>query len=104
MLDTLRDNILSVDSKLNFIKYIDQVLICLWPNILTKKQEKLIISDKISKIIEECVLARQNKNWKKTDELRDMLTEKDIGIKDLAENKHQLFSLKKNRLNIKSFS
>ena len=95
MWDALRGDVLSVDSKLNFVKYIDQVFGLSLTERINERQEELIISDEISKIIEERTLARQDKNWKKSDELRDVLTAKGIGIKDLAGNKYQLFSLKK---------
>ena len=41
------------------------------------------IDDDIQKLIEERKIARQNKDWKKSDEIRDLLLQKNVIIKDL---------------------
>lgn len=93
--DALRGDTLSATSKLNFLKHIDQVFSMSLSERINERQDELVISDEITKLVEERTLARQNKDWKKSDELRDALITKGIGIKDLSGNKYQLFSLKK---------
>ena len=97
--DALRGNTLSATSKLNFLKYVDQVFSLSLTKQINEREEELVISDEISKIIEDRIHARQDKDWKKSDNLRDELIARGIGIKDLPENKYQLFSLKKNMNN-----
>ena len=55
-----------------------------------------MLPDNISKIIEQRQQARMAKDWKKSDELRDVLLDKGYGIKDLPNNQFQVFALKKN--------
>ena len=46
------------------------------------KKETLELPDDIMHIIEERKIARENKDWKKSDELRDLLQEKGYVVKD----------------------
>lgn len=46
------------------------------------EEEKLELSEEIQKIVDERKMARENKEWKKSDELRDLLNEKGYIIKD----------------------
>lgn len=52
--------------------------------ILTKKNDELLDED-IQKLIDERQLARKNKDFKRSDEIRDMLKEKGITLEDTRE-------------------
>ncbi|MEI8061741.1 MAG: cysteine--tRNA ligase [bacterium] len=54
-------------------------------NIKSEDDFQNTISDDIKKIIEQRDLARQNKEWKKSDELRDFLTNKGYEVFDTPE-------------------
>lgn len=47
-----------------------------------EKEEKIELPDEIMQIIEERKLARENKDWNKSDELRDKLTSLGYNVKD----------------------
>ncbi|MBT3689816.1 cysteine--tRNA ligase [bacterium] len=58
-------------------------------NLNQYKEEKKL-SDDIKKLIEERQKAREKKDFKKSDELRNKLKEQGISIKDLPDNKYEL--------------
>ncbi len=49
---------------------------------INKEEEKEELPEKIKEIVNERTLARQNKDWAKSDELRDLLIEKGYTVKD----------------------
>lgn len=59
---------------LDFMYKVDSVL-----GILTGEQE---ISAELQKLLDERIEARKNKNWKRSDELRDELKKKGIAVED----------------------
>ncbi len=58
------------------------------------KEETFTPSDEALKLIEERKQARANKDWAKSDELRDALAKLGVGIKDLPGNQLDIFPLK----------
>jgi len=50
-----------------------------------EEQENIEIPEEISKLLEERKIARQEKNWAKSDEIRDSLKEKGYNVKDTKE-------------------
>ncbi len=46
------------------------------------EEEKIDLPEEIQKIVEERIRARENKDWAKSDELRDILNEKGYTVKD----------------------
>lgn len=64
--------------KINSIKEIDSVLNL---NLI----EKIKIPSEIKKLLEEREFARKNKNWKKSDEIRNKIIEKGFLVKDTQE-------------------
>ena len=59
------------------LKKFDQVL-----GLKIDQEEKLELSEEINRIVEERKKARNNKDWAKSDELRDLLLEKGYNVKD----------------------
>ena len=57
------------------------------------KEETFTPSEEALKLIEQRKQARLNKDWAKSDELRDTLAKMGVGIKDLPGNQLQIFSL-----------
>ena len=58
------------------------------------KEEAFTPSEEALKLIEERKQARANKDWAKSDELRDALSKLGVGIKDLPGNQLDIFPLK----------
>lgn len=96
MWEALKSDKLSPRSKLSFIKNMDSVFSLSLDKIMPEKKQELVISQDIKDIIEQRIQARINKEWDKSDELRDYLAQRGIGIKDLPKNEFQIFALKKN--------
>ncbi len=65
------------EGKLQTIKKIDEVL-----GLKLLEKEKLKIPEEIKKLSKERQKAREEKDWKKSDELRDLLKEKGWQVKD----------------------
>ena len=55
----------------------DQVL-----GLRIDEEEKIELPEEIQKIVNERKIARENKDWAKSDELRDLLLEKGYSVKD----------------------
>jgi cysteinyl-tRNA synthetase len=66
--------------KLETIKKIDEVL-----GLDLLKKEKIDVPLEIKKLVKEREVARKNKDWKKSDELRKKITEKGYSIDDTPE-------------------
>ena len=58
------------------------------------KEETFTPSEEALKLIEQRKQARANKDWAKSDELRDALAKLGVGIKDLPGNQLDIFPLK----------
>jgi cysteinyl-tRNA synthetase len=69
-----------LEGKYETIKKMDEVF---GLNLLEK--EKIEIPKKIKIILEKRKLARKNKDWKKSDELRDKIKEEGFQVKDTSE-------------------
>ena len=88
----VKDNDVVNADKLKFIEHIDAVFSL---NLLTNKPEEqdVEITPEVSAILEERRQARLNKNWAKSDELRDKLKAMGYGIKDIAGNEVEITKL-----------
>lgn len=81
--DILKESEISTSKKKEFVKFADGILAL---DLLKAEASKEVeISDEIKKLIEEREQARGNKNFKKSDELRDQLKAKGITIKDTSD-------------------
>jgi len=58
-------------------------------NLNQYKVDKIIGED-VQKLIDERQLARKNKDFKKADELRQIIEDKGLGIKDLPDNRYEI--------------
>lgn len=80
--DILKESEISTSKKLEFVKFADGILAL---DLLKKETSTPVeISDEIKKLIEEREQARKDKDFKKSDDLRDQLKAKGIVIKDTA--------------------
>ncbi|MGI6680607.1 MAG: cysteine--tRNA ligase [Bdellovibrionota bacterium] len=85
----LRDESLSSAIKLKVLNYIDRILSLGIDEF--QKEEKLELSQDVKNIIEERKQARANKDWQKSDELRDkLLNEYGLEIKDVSKDEFEL--------------
>lgn len=74
--------------KIKFIDNVDQIF-CL--DIAKPAENKeSSIDEEIKNLIEERKVARMNKDWKKSDEIRDILAKRGILIKDLPNNELEI--------------
>lgn len=94
--EVLRNPAMPPKSKLNFMEHTDKIFGLSLEGIIKEREAELMLPDNISKIIEQRQQVRMAKDWKKSDELRDVLLDKGYGIKDLPNNQFQVFALKKN--------
>ncbi len=76
--DTLKDSTLSDTDKKNMVKEADKIL----GLNLTKKQKEEKVPAEIKKLAEEREKSRKNKDWKKSDELRDKIKRLGYTIED----------------------
>jgi cysteinyl-tRNA synthetase len=77
-LTTFSENLVSVDGLKGFEAYLEAVDQILGLNLL----EQLDIHPEQKSLIAERDNARQDKNWQKSDEIRDQLVEQGIGLRD----------------------
>ncbi len=84
----LKDKDLPALFKVKFLDSADEVF-CLDLAVQQKPLQQ-DISEDIQKIIQERKTARINKDWKKSDELRDVLAQKGVIIKDLPNNEIEI--------------
>jgi len=94
--EVFRNPAMPPKSKLNFIEHIDKIFSLSLEKIIKETETKLVLPDEISKIIEQRQQARIAKDWKTSDELRDVLLAKGYMIKDLANNQYQVFEKESN--------
>ncbi|MCQ2580845.1 MAG: cysteine--tRNA ligase [Alphaproteobacteria bacterium] len=95
MWDVLKDQSIPAKSKLNFVEHVDKIFGLSLDKTIKAQETEFVISDDMAKIVEQRQQARTNKDWAKSDELRDLLLANGIGIKDLPNNQYQLFAAKK---------
>ncbi|MCQ2572163.1 MAG: cysteine--tRNA ligase [Alphaproteobacteria bacterium] len=94
--EALRNPAMPPKSKLNFIEHIDKIFSLSLEKIIKETETELVLPDEISRIIEQRQQARISKDWKTSDELRDVLLAKGYVIKDLANNQYQVFEKESN--------
>ncbi|MFQ6778379.1 MAG: cysteine--tRNA ligase [Alphaproteobacteria bacterium] len=95
MWDALKSNTLPAKSKLNFLEHVDKIFGLSLTDVINKSESGFVVSPEDEKIIEQRQQARINKDWKTSDELRNLLASHGVGIKDLPDNKYQLFDITK---------
>ena len=88
------DAIAQIYSKMNFELKEQEKLMKHNQLELKSTLQDLADTEKYLKLIEERKQARANKDWAKSDELRDTLAKMGVGIKDLPGNQLDVFSLK----------
>jgi cysteinyl-tRNA synthetase len=86
----LKDVDLSAGAKLEILEDMDSVL---GLKIQDFKEETLSVSAEVQSLIDERLQARADKNWQKSDELRDKIASLGFAIKDLPQGKYELTSL-----------
>ncbi|MDP3734785.1 MAG: cysteine--tRNA ligase [Nanoarchaeota archaeon] len=88
--DVLKDDLLNDKDKYSLLLKFDTVL---GLNLHKVKKEKLIIPKDVKQLAEQRLLARNNKNWKKADQLREKIKELGFIIGDTKEG----YEITKNR-------
>ena len=91
MWETVKDSSLNNATKWAILSDMDTVL---GLEMDEMKEEAFTPSEEAQKLIEERKQARANKDWAKSDELRDALAKLGVGIKDLPGNQLDVFPLK----------
>ena len=81
--DLLKDATVSPEQKRATIAKIDSVL-----GLKLTTQTTVEIPEEIKELLDERALARTNKDWKKSDELRDAMKHKGFEVKDMADGQH----------------
>ena len=94
MWETLKTEDLPPLSKHKFLSHVDSGFGLDLQNLIEKEEETLIVPDDVRALFEERLQARANKDWKRSDELRDKIAAKGFGLKDLPGNKAEIFALK----------
>lgn len=89
----VKDNKKSVDLKLAYLMHIDSVLNLNLKSVEAKKEDKIEITPEIEELLEQRKIARAEKNWAKSDEIRDKLLKLGIGVKDLPNKEIELIKL-----------
>ena len=91
MWEVVKDSTLNNATKWAILQEMDTVLGLKMDEM---KEEAFTPSEEALKLIEERKQARANKDWAKSDELRDALAKLGVGIKDLPGNGLDVFPLK----------
>ncbi len=76
LIDEKKVNRIAFDKIIHFLQRIDNVIGIIFPT------ETVEISEEIAELIQEREKARENKNWAKSDEIRDILKAKGIVLED----------------------
>jgi cysteinyl-tRNA synthetase len=87
--EVLKDDTLSAGAKLSFILFADQVF-SLGLTELQVNDEQVVLTEEMQEIIAKRVAARVNKEWARSDELRDELARLGVGIKDKSDGTFEL--------------
>lgn len=90
MWETVKDTSLNNATKWAVLSEMDTVLGLKMDEM---KEETFTPPEEVLKLIEERKLARANKNWAKSDELRDILKNKGWSVKDLPDGTVQLIKI-----------
>ena len=86
----LKDKNLPAELKLEFLDSADRVLSLGLEKAQKEEKAELELSDDIKAKLEERKLARQNKDWAKSDAIRDELAAQGIIVKDLPGNAYEV--------------
>lgn len=91
----LKDKNLDANTKLNILYDMDIVLGLGFKDAIKEKHlqknKTILLSDEVHILLDSRLTARQSKNWKKSDEIRNILLEKHgIEIKDLPNGKYEI--------------
>ena len=89
----VKDNKKSEKLRLEYLMHIDNVLNLDLSNIEAKKAESIEITPEIANLLEQRSIARAQKDWAKSDEIRDKLAALGIGVKDLPNKEIELIKL-----------
>ena len=89
----VKDNKKSEKLRLEYLMHIDNVLNLDLSNIEAKKAESIEITPEIANLLEQRSIARDQKDWAKSDEIRDKLAALGIGVKDLPNKEIELIKL-----------
>ena len=89
----VKNNALSAKLKLEYVLHIDGVLNLGLKDIEAKKAQRIEITSEIAELLEQRKIARAEKNWAKSDEIRDKLANLGIGVKDLPNKEIELIKL-----------
>ena len=89
----VKDNKKSEKLRLEYLMHIDNVLNLDLSNIEAKKDESIEITPEIANLLEQRSIARAQKDWAKSDEIRDKLAALGIGVKDLPNKEIELIKL-----------
>jgi cysteinyl-tRNA synthetase len=89
----VKDNKKSADLKLAYLMHIDSVLNLNLKSVEAKTEDKIEITPEIEELLEQRKIARAEKNWAKSDEIRDKLLKLGIGVKDLPNKEIELIKL-----------
>lgn len=79
--ETLGDDIIADDEKLNLVIYFDQILGLDFENLKSTEIE-VEITDEMSMLLAEREAARKSRNFKEADRIRDLITSKGFSIVD----------------------
>lgn len=74
-----KEDVANVDKFLSFLKEIDSILGVIFPT-----EEELELTDEQNKLLEERKQARSDKNWQRSDEIRDELEKQGIILEDAS--------------------
>ena len=89
----VKDNKKSEKLRLEYLMHIDNVLNLDLSNIEAKKAKSIEITPEIANLLEQRSIARAQKDWAKSDEIRDKLAALGIGVKDLPNKEIELIKL-----------
>ncbi|MBQ9090533.1 MAG: cysteine--tRNA ligase [Alphaproteobacteria bacterium] len=93
MWGVIKDNQKSDSVRLAYLMHVDTVFNLQLKNVEAKKIQSVEITPEIADLLEQRKEARTNKNWAKSDEIRDMLAKLGVGVKDLPNKEIELIKL-----------
>ena len=88
-----KDNKKSAKLRLEYLMHVDSVFNLELSNIEAKKEESIEITPEIAQLLEQRKEARAQKDWAKSDEIRDKLASLGVGVKDLPNKEIELIRL-----------
>ena len=93
MWGVLKDNKKSDALRLAYILHVDSVFNLGLKDVEAKKGDTIEITPEVEELLEQRKIARAEKNWAKSDEIRDKLQALGIGVKDLPNKEIELIRL-----------